>query len=377
MSIEERIPASHPLRRIRKLADQALDRLNPTFCELYASEGRPSVPPEQLLLASLLQAFYGIRSERLLLEQLHYNLLFRWFVGLSPDDPIWHPTTFTKNRERLLNEQVMGRFLEKLMGAPEVKPLLSDEHFSVDGTLLQAWASHASLERIDGKEDPPPPPSGPGDGFGAPKPGRQRAKGDFRGIQLSNKTHRSSVDPDALLCRKSKAHPALPSYRGHVLMDNRHALIVDCRVTQATGTGERDAAKAMAAAIPGAHQKTIGADKNYDTRGMVCRTPADRGDTARRSEHQPPWWLRHRWAHHLPRGLRQVDQCPPRHREGVWLDQAVGRSAPVQAARHRKGECGVWAARDRLQPDPAGQPAQAGNGGGMNRWLPRGVPKRQ
>jgi transposase len=137
VSIEDRIPASHPLRRIRKLADQALDRLNPTICELYASEGRPSVPPEQLLLASLLQAFYGIRSERLLLEQLHYNLLFRWFVGLSPDDLIWHPTTFTKNRERLLNEQVMGRFLEKLMGAPEVKPLLSDEHFSVDGTLLQ------------------------------------------------------------------------------------------------------------------------------------------------------------------------------------------------------------------------------------------------
>ena len=185
VSIEERIPASHPLRRIRKLADQALDRLNPTFCKLYTAEGRPSVPPEHLLLASLLQAFYGIRSERLLLEQLHDNLLFRWFVGLSPDDPIWHPTTFTKNRERLLNDEVMGRFLEKLMGAPEVKPLLSDEHFSVDGTLLQAWASHASLERIDGQDDPPPPPSGPGEGFGAPKPGKKRAKGDCRGIKLS------------------------------------------------------------------------------------------------------------------------------------------------------------------------------------------------
>jgi len=154
VSIEERIPSSHPLRRIRKLADQALDRLNPTFCRLYASEGRPSVPPEQLLLASLLQAFYGIRSERLLLEQLHYNLLFRWFVGLSPDDAIWHPTTFTKNRDRLLNDDVMGLFLEKLMGAPEVKPLLSDDHFSVDGTLLQAWASYASLKRIDGQGGP-------------------------------------------------------------------------------------------------------------------------------------------------------------------------------------------------------------------------------
>jgi transposase len=269
VSIEERIPANHPLRRIRKLADHALDRLNPTFCELYASEGRPSIPPEQLLLASLLQAFYGIRSERLLLEQLDYNLLFRWFVGLTPDDSIWHPTTFTKNRDRLLNEQVMGRFLEKLMGAPEVKPLLSNEHFSVDGTLLQAWASHASLERIDGQDDPPPPPAGPGEGFGAPKGGTKRAKGDFRGVKLSNETHRSSIDPEALLARKSKAHPAQLSYRGHVLMDNRLDLVVDCKVSQADGYGERNAAQTMASDRAGSHQKTIGADKNYDTRGFV------------------------------------------------------------------------------------------------------------
>jgi len=214
VSIEERIPATFPLRRIRKLADQALDRLNPTFCFLYATEERLSVSPEQLLLASLLQAFYGIRSERLLLEQFHYNLLSRWFVCLSPDEPIGHPTTFIKNRERLLNEQIMEPFLNKLMSSPELKPLLSDEHFSVDGTLLQAWASHASLERIDGQDDPPSPPLGPGEGFGALKPGKKRAKGDIRGIKLGNKSHRSSVDPDALLCRKSNAHPALPSYRG-------------------------------------------------------------------------------------------------------------------------------------------------------------------
>ncbi|MCS5694004.1 IS5 family transposase [Cyanobium sp. FGCU-6] len=261
---------NHPLRRIRRLANQALNRLNPTFCQLYASEGRPSVPPEQLLLASLLQAFYGIRSERLLLEQLHYNLLYRWFVGLGPDDPIWHPTTFTKNRERLLNEDVMGKFLEKLMGAPEVKPLLSDEHFSVDGSLLQAWASHASLKCIDGKEDPPPPPAGPGEGFGAPKEGKKRAKGDFRGVKLSNETHRSETDPEALLARKSQAHPAQLSYRGHVLMENRHDLVVDCQVTLADGYGERDAAQEMAADCPGAHRKTIGADKNYDTKGFVA-----------------------------------------------------------------------------------------------------------
>ena len=156
ISTEDRIPASHPLRQVRRLADQALDRLNPTFCKLYPEGGRPSIPPEQLLLALLLQAIYGIRSERMLIEQIDYNLLFRWFVGLNPDDPVWHPTTFTKNRDRLLNEELMAKFLELLLAAPEVKPLLSSEHFSVDGTLLQAWASHASLERIDGEDDPPP-----------------------------------------------------------------------------------------------------------------------------------------------------------------------------------------------------------------------------
>lgn len=171
---------------------------------------------------------------------------------------IWHPTTFTKNRDRLLNEHVICRFLDKLMGASDVQPLLSDEHFSVDGTLLQSWASHASLERSDGDEDQPS--SGPGEGFGATKDEKKRARGDFRGIKLSNKTHRSSPDPDALLARNSNAQP---SFRGH-------ALIVDCKVTQATGTGERDAAKAMATGLAGAHQKTLGADKNYDTRGFVA-----------------------------------------------------------------------------------------------------------
>ena len=325
VSIEERIPASHPLRQIRKLADQALDRLNPTFCELYAVEGRPSVPPEQLLLASLLQAFYGIRSERLLLEQLNYNLLFRWFVGLSPDDPIWHPTTFTKNRERLLNEQIMERFLEKLMAAPEVKPLLSDEHFSVDGTLLQAWASHASLERIDGQDDPLPPPSGPGEGFGQPKNGKQRAKGDFRGIKLSNSTHRSTTDPDALLARKSNAHPAQPSYRGHVLMDNRHARILDFKVTQAVDTGGRDAAKDMAAVIPGASQKTIGADKNCDTnRSYGMRESKPQGETPN-------------YDSSLRTGamglLRSIRQCRAIENSWHWVRDVVVRKMPTATGR--------------------------------------------
>ncbi len=205
-----------------------------------------------------------------MLEQLHYNLLFRWFVGLSPADPIWPLSTFTKNPDRLLNDDVMGLFLETLVGAPEGKPLLSDEHFSVDGTMLQAWASNASLKRIEGQEDPPPPPTGPGEGFGVPKEAKNRAKG-VRGIKFSNETHRSSKDPEPLLACKCNAHPAQLSYRGHVLMENRHDLIFDCRVTQATGTGERDAAKEMAADLSGAHQKTIGVRRTTTRKGSWLR----------------------------------------------------------------------------------------------------------
>ena len=270
ISTEDRIPKGHPLRQVRRLADQALDRLNPTFCRLYPEGGRPSIPPEQLLLALLLQAIYGIRSERMLIEQLDYNLLFRWFVGLNPDDPVWHPTTFTKNRDRLLNEELMARFLELLMASPEVKVLLSSEHFSVDGTLLRAWASHSSLERIDGSDDEPPLPSG-GHGFGsAPAKGKKRAKGDFRGLLLSNQTHRSSSDGETRLFRKSGGTGAYLSYLGHCLMENRHGLVVASEVTPADGYGERAAAMRMARSLPGAQQKTLGADKGYDTRDFVA-----------------------------------------------------------------------------------------------------------
>jgi len=270
ISTEDRIPSGHPLRQVRRLADQALDRLNPTFCRLYPEGGRPSIPPEQLLLALLLQAIYGIRSERMLMEQLDYNLLFRWFVGLNPDDVVWHPTTFTKNRDRLLNEELMAKFLELLLASPEVKPLLSSEHFSVDGTLLRAWASHSSLERIDGIDDNPPPPSG-GKGFGSSAgQGKKRAKGDFRGLLLSNQTHRSSSDGEARLFRKSGGTGAFLSYLGHCLMENRHGLVVASEVTPADGYGERAAAVRMARSLPGAHQKTLGADKGYDTRDFVA-----------------------------------------------------------------------------------------------------------
>jgi len=268
ISTEDRIPASHPLRQVRRLADQALDRLNPTFCKLHLEGGLPSIPPEQQPLALLLQAIYGIRSERMLMEQLDYNLLFRWFVGLNPDDPVWHPTTFTKNRDRLLNEELMAKYLELLLAAPEVKPLLSSEHFSVDGTLLWAWASQSSLEWIDGLDDDPPPPAG-GKGFGGSTPaGKARAKGDIRGLLLSNQTHRSISDAEARLFKKAPGVGAFLSFMGHCVMENRNGLIAS-EVTQAAGRGMREAAQRMACSLKGSHQKTLGAEKGYDSREFV------------------------------------------------------------------------------------------------------------
>ena len=242
---------------MRQLADQALDRLNPTFGRLYPEGGRPSIPPEQLLLALLLQAIYGIRSERMLIEQLDYNLLFRWFVGLNPDDPVWHSTSFTKNRDRLLNEELMAKFLELLLAAPEVKPLLSSEHFSVDGTLLRAWASYSSLERIDGLDDGPPPSSA-GRGFGgSANAGKKRAKGDFRGLLLSNQTHHSTSDGEARLFKKAPGVGAFLSFMGHCVMENRNGLVVASEVNKATGRAKRDSALRLMRSIRGAHQKPL------------------------------------------------------------------------------------------------------------------------
>src|SRR5881409_4011133 len=227
---EARVPANHPLREIRELVRDVLGELNRSLGKLYASEGRPSIPPEQLLSALLLQVFYGIRLERQLMEQLDYNLLYRWFVGLSPDDPIWDPTTFTKNRERLQNGEVFTKFMTKLLNHPQVKPLLSDEHFSVDGTLIEAWASHKSFRPKDGTGQAP--------GLGGDV--------DFRGEKRKNETHESSTDPDARLWTKSRGSQAKLSYMGHVLMENRNGLLLQTFLTEANGRAERDAALRMA-----------------------------------------------------------------------------------------------------------------------------------
>jgi transposase len=252
---EDRIPADHPLRPIRAMVDRALRELSPEFARLYPKTGRPSIPPEKLLRALLLQLLYSVRSERQLIEQLDYNLLFRWFVGLSMDDPVWDPTVFTKNRERLLQGDIARAFFERVLAQAKARQLLSGEHFTVDGTLIEAWAS---LKSFTAKGTRPGPPDDPGN-----------PTVDFHGERRSNATHASTTDPEARLIRKGKGREAKLSYQGHVLMENRHGLAVDTCVTQATGTAERETAAAMATNLPvGA---TLGADKGYDTAGFVER----------------------------------------------------------------------------------------------------------
>lgn len=260
---EARIPAGHPLRQVRALVREVLKELSWSLGKLYSHEGRPSIPPEQLLSALLLQAFYGVRSERQLMEQLDYNLLFRWFVGLSPDDPVWDATTFTKNRERLQDGDVFGKFMAKLLRHDKVRPLLSDEHFSVDGTLIEAWASHKSFRPKDGSDGGDGPDKGPDD---------KRDGSNFRGKPRKNDTHQSTSDPQARLYRKASGREARLCYLGHVVMENRNGLAVAGMVTQANGTAERRASEKMLKQQAG-HSRgriTMGADKAYDTADHVA-----------------------------------------------------------------------------------------------------------
>jgi transposase len=255
VSCEARVPADHPLRAIRMIVDEALEVLSPEFEALYAKAGRPSIAPEKLLRSLLLQAFYSVRSERQLMEQLDYNLLFRWFVGLPMDATVWDVTVFTKNRERLIDGDIAAKFMAAVLRQPRVTALLSDDHFSVDGTLIEAWASMKSFRPKDGGGNPP-------------DPGRNGER-DFHGETRSNETHASTTDPDARLTRKGPGQASKLAYMGHVLMENRNGLAVDARLTRATGTAERDAALAMIDDRPGAHRLTLGADKAYDAAAFV------------------------------------------------------------------------------------------------------------
>lgn len=246
---EDRVPRDHPLRAIRKSVDEVLRAMSREFDKLYAETGRASIPPERLLRALLLQVFYSIRSERMLMEQLNYNLLFRWFVGMEMDEPVWNHAVFSKNRERLLNQEVARSFFRRVL--KQAQGCLSDEHFTVDGTLIEAWASQKSFQNKEGGD--------PGDGH------------NFHGQKRTNETHASKTDPDAKLYRKGRGQEAKLSYLGHVLMENRNGLIVDAMVTEADGTAERDAAMLMV------HKRwkkrhpirSVGADKAYDTRDFV------------------------------------------------------------------------------------------------------------
>jgi len=257
VSPEARIPARHPLRAIRGMVDTALCDLSPAFAELYARTGRPSIPPERLLRALLLQVLSTIRSERLLMEELDSNRLFRWFVGLTLDDPVWDPTVFTKNRDRLLAGDIAQGFLRQVLLQARGAGLLSDEHFTVDGTLIEAWAGQKSFQR---KDRPPRPPADPGN-----------PAVDFCGEKRPNATHASTTDPDARLVKRAPGQAARLAYHGHVLMDNRHGLAVGAQVTVAAGTAERAAALALLRRPPRRRHRTLRADRGYDTRDFVAR----------------------------------------------------------------------------------------------------------
>jgi transposase len=257
LSPEQRVPLNHPLRPIREMVDVALKGLSRSFGRMYADWGRPSIAPEKLLRALLLQVLYSVRSERMLMEQLEYNLLFRWFVGLNMDERVWVPTVFSKNRDRLLEGEIAEKFFAQVLQQARVGDLLSDEHFSVDGTLIEAWASQKSFQRKDQNQAPPPPED----------PGNPTV--DFHGETRSNDTHASKTDPQARLARKGSGHESKLAYCGNVLIENRNGLVVDTELVVCSGAAEREAAVRMAERIAGEKRVTVGADKGYDTRGLV------------------------------------------------------------------------------------------------------------
>ena len=260
-TLEDLVPPDHPLRPIRAMVDRALEALDGRFDEIYGEGGRPSIAPERLLRAQLLMLLYSIRSERMLVEQLRYNLLFRWFVGLGLNEEVWHATVFTKNRDRLLAGEVAREFFAAVVRQARQRGLMSSEHFSVDGTMLEAWASQKSFRPKQGE-------SGEDE---SDKVGRNREL-DWRGQRRRNETHESVTDPEARLWRKSQTAEAKLCYLGHVVTENRHGLLVNVRVTQAYGQAEREAALAMAREIPGGSKRvTLAADRGYDTQGFVSQ----------------------------------------------------------------------------------------------------------
>ena len=331
LSPEQRVPADHPLRAVRALTDEALQTMSRRFASLYATTGRPAIPPEQLLRALLLQVLYTVRSERLLMEELNYNLLFRWFVGLNMDDPVWHPTTFTKNRDRLLSGDVAAAFFDAVQAHARAAGLLSDEHFTVDGTQLEAWASLKSFRCVDAAEsDPPEDPGNP--------------TVNFHGERRRNDTHQSTTDPEAMLHRKGKGKEAKLAYLGHVLLDNRQGLVANVCATHATGTAERDAAVLLleASASPGS---TVGAGQGLRCGALRCRR-ARPGRHAPRGAEGPRECDRR--SDHAACGLSRESAETKTRGTGLRLDEDRRRPAQAPASRHRPGGLAAHLRRHRL-----------------------------
>jgi transposase len=326
VSPEQRVPADHPLRPIRRMVDEALQQLSSRLDRLYSDIGRPSVPPEKLLRALLLQVLYSVRSERMLMEQLQYNLLFRWFVGLNMDDAVWDATVFTKNRDRLLEGDVAEAFFQAVLEQMQQKRLLSDEHFTVDGTLIEAWASQKSFQKREGSS-----------GSQDDDPGNPTV--NFRGEKRSNATHVSKSDPEAMLAKKGKGKEAKLSYAGHVLMENRNGLIVNAVLTRAYGQAEADAALWMAEQIEGNKRVTLAADKGYDQKSLV-KELRRMGVTPHMAQNENRW------------GGSTIDRRTTRH-EGYRTSQRVRKRVEeifgwmktvglLDKLRHRGVELANW-----------------------------------
>ena len=339
VSPEQRVPKEHPLRPLLRIVNDVLGRMSPLFEELYSHTGRPSIPPEKLLRALLLQVLYTIRSERMLMEQLDYNLLFRWFVGLNMDDLVWDATVFTKNRDRVLGGEVAEVFFQEVLAEARRRGLLSDEHFTVDGTLIEAWASHKSFKPKDQSDS---------------DEGGSNPSVDFRKQRRTNDTHASRTDPDARLYKKSRGAESKLCYMGHLMIDNRHGLATKACVTIASGTAEREAAVQMAEEISGNRRVTLAADKGYDTRECV-RKLRDRNHPARRTErHQSA--QRHRPAHNPPPRLPGQSKETQARRADVRMGQDGRADAQDAAPRHRTRRLDVHLHRRCLQPGQNAQP---------------------
>ena len=320
LSPEARVRADHPLRPIRAMTDRVFARLSPRFTKMYSDIGRPSIPPEQLLRALLIQSLYTIRSERLLMEEIEYSVLYRWFIGLGMDEPVWDPTVFTKNRDRLLKSDVASAFFDAVLDDARAAGLLSDEHFTVDGTMLEAWASLKSFQK---KDEPPPPPDDPGN-----------PTVNFHGETRKNDTHQSTTDPEALLYRKSQGREAKLAYLGHVVLDNRFGLVANVCATAATGTAEREAALLLLETL--GLDGTVGGDKNFDVASFVAG--------ARALGFTPHVAQKARYSAIDGRTTRQVGYAISQRKRKL-IEQVFGWMKTVgglRKLRHRGGELVDW-----------------------------------